>query len=90
MTIVALIQRIVKNRFGTYFNGIESFYLKNFRRFPQDHSRAILTSTDTRLSGERIIQYDSLRWSIESFFKFAKQNLSLSNCQISSEQAQKY
>jgi len=30
MTIVPLIQRIVKNRFGTYFNGIESFYLKNF------------------------------------------------------------
>jgi len=30
MTIAPLIQRIVKNRFGTYFNGIESFYLKNF------------------------------------------------------------
>ena len=55
-----------------------------------DHSSVILTSTDTRLSGERIIQYDSLRWSIESFFKFAKQNLSLSKCQIRSEQAQKH
>ena len=56
----------------------------------EDHSRAILTSTDTQLSGERIIQYYSLRWSIESFFKFAKQNLSLSKCQIRSEQAQKH
>ena len=56
----------------------------------EDHSRAILTSTDTQLSGERLIQYDSLRWSIESFFKFAKQNLSLSKCQIRSEQAQKH
>jgi len=56
----------------------------------EDHSRAILTSTDTQLSSERIIQYYSLRWSIESFFKFAKQNLSLSKCQIRSEQAQKH
>ncbi len=40
----------------------------------EDRSRAILTRTDTQLSGERIIQYDSLRWSIESFFKFVKQN----------------
>ena len=56
----------------------------------EDHSRAILTSTDTQLSGERIIQYYSLRWLIESFFKFAKQNLSLSKCQIRSEQAQKH
>jgi len=58
--------------------------------FPQDHSRAILTSTDTHLSSEMIIRYYSLRWSIESFFKFAKQNLSLSKCQIRSEQAQKH
>jgi len=43
-----------------------------------------------QLSGERIIQYYSLRWSIESFFKFAKQNLSQSKCQIRSEQAQKH
>ncbi len=42
MTIVPLIQRIVKNRFGTYFDGIESFFRKTFsqvrvrdvRRFP--------------------------------------------------------
>ncbi|GEM_PF-1420777 len=44
MTIVPLIQRIVKNRFGTYFNGIESFYLKNFLilipgLLPKDHTR---------------------------------------------------
>jgi len=43
-----------------------------------------------RLSSEMIIRYYSLRWSIEAFFKFAKQNLSLSKCQIRSEQAQKH
>ncbi len=50
--------------------------------------RAILICSDTKLSAKMIIQYYSLKWSIETFFKFAKQNLSLSRCQIRSEAGQ--
>jgi len=51
MTIVPLIQQIVKNRFGTYFNGIESFYLKNFLILIQgllskDHTRISAIASD--------------------------------------------
>ncbi len=53
-----------------------------------DHTRAVLICSDTELSSEMIIQYYALRWSIETFFKFAKQNLSLARCQIRSEDGQ--
>lgn len=56
----------------------------------EDGSKAVLLSSDTTLSGEEIIHYYSLRWTIESFFKFAKQNLSFSNCQIRSSDAQNH
>ncbi|HNR63812.1 MAG TPA: hypothetical protein PKM99_05505 [Thermotogota bacterium] len=51
MTIAPLIQRIVKNRFGTYFNSIESFYLKNFLiliqgLFSKDHTRISAIASD--------------------------------------------
>ena len=56
----------------------------------EDGSSAVLLSSDTSLSSEDIIHYYSLRWTIESFFKFAKQNLSFSNCQIRSSDAQNH
>ena len=46
MTILPLIQQIVKNGFGTYFNGIESFYLKNFLILIQ----RLLSKGPTRIS----------------------------------------
>ena len=46
MTIVPFIQRIVKNRFGMNFNGIESFYLKNFLILIQ----GLLSKGPTRIS----------------------------------------
>ncbi|MBP6982980.1 MAG: transposase, partial [Thermotogae bacterium] len=39
---------------------------------------------------EAIIEYYSLRWTIESFFKFAKQNLSLAKCHSRDESAQSH
>ena len=56
----------------------------------EDGSSAVLLSSDTSLSSEDIIRYYALRWTIESFFKFAKQNLSFSNCQIRSSDAQNH
>jgi len=56
----------------------------------EDGATAVLLSSDTTLSGEAIIHYYSLRWTIESFFKFAKQTLSFSNCQIRSSEAQNH
>ena len=56
----------------------------------ENGSSAVLLSSDTSLSSEEIIHYYALRWTIESFFKFAKQNLSFSNCQIRSSDAQNH
>jgi len=56
----------------------------------EDGSRALLVCTDRTLPSEVIIEYYSLRWTIESFFKFAKQNLSLAKCHSRYESAQSY
>jgi len=56
----------------------------------EDGSRALLACTDRNLPSEAIIEYYSLRWTIESFFKFAKQNLSLAKCHSRDESAQSH
>ncbi len=74
----------IKN--GSYLANVQSIRIpvKVMVTELEDQSRAILLCYDTALSSEMIIQYDSLRRLMETFFKFVKQNL-LARCQIRSE-----
>jgi IS4 transposase len=56
----------------------------------EDGSRAALLCSDTNLSSEQIIEYYSLRWCIESFFKMAKQDFSFAKCHVRSQDAQNH
>ena len=46
MTIVPLIRQVVQERFGTFFDSIEGFYLKNFLILIQ----GLLTNSYTSIS----------------------------------------
>jgi len=56
----------------------------------ENGARAALVSSDSQLSGEDIIRYYAQRWSIESFFKMAKQNLGLGDCHLRSQKAHRH
>lgn len=56
----------------------------------ENGSRAALVSSDSQISGEDMIRYYAHRWSIESFFKMAKQNLGLGDCHLRSEKAHRH
>jgi len=56
----------------------------------ENGARAALVSSDSQLSGEDMIRYYALRWSIESFFKMAKQNLGLGDCHLRSQKAHRH
>ncbi|WP_367363405.1 transposase [Mesotoga sp.] len=55
-----------------------------------DGRRTTLISSDTELSSEDIFLYYLHRWSIESYFKTAKQHFSLGKAGLSTEDAQKH
>ena len=50
-------------------------------RFPYQKEWRIFLSTDTSLSFVDMMEIYSIKWSIEVFFKEAKQHLGLCNCQ---------
>jgi len=56
----------------------------------ENGNRAALVSSDSQMAGEDIIRYYAQRWSIESFFKMAKQNLGLGDCHLRSEKGQRH
>ena len=56
----------------------------------ENGNRAALVSSNVNLSSEDIITYYSRRWSIEVFFKFAKQNLGLGKCHLRSLSGQRH
>src|SRR6056297_563116 len=56
----------------------------------ENGSRAALVSSDSQISGEELICYYAQRWSIESFFKMAKQNLGLGDCHLRSQKAHRH
>lgn len=58
--------------------GIVKLYIS---RFPYQKDWRIFLSTDTSLSFVDMMEIYSIRWSIEVFFKEAKQYLGLCNCQ---------
>ncbi|MEA1883562.1 MAG: transposase [Thermotogota bacterium] len=56
----------------------------------ENGTRAALVSSNSKMVGENIIRYYAHRWSIESFFKMAKQSLGLGDCHLRSEKAQRH
>ena len=58
--------------------GLVKLYIS---RFPYQKDWRIFLSTDTNLSFVEMLETYSLRWTIEVFFKEAKQHLGLCNCQ---------
>jgi len=56
----------------------------------ENGARAALVSSDSQISGEDMIRYYAQRWSIESFFKMAKQNLGLGDCHLRSQKAHRH
>ncbi len=55
-----------------------------------DGRRTTLVSSDTELSSEDIFLYYLNRWSVESYFKTAKQHFSLGKAGLSTEDGQKH
>jgi len=55
-----------------------------------DGRRTTLISSDTELSSEAIFLYYLHRWSIESYFKTAKQHFSLGKAGLSTEDGHKH
>ncbi|MBU3134290.1 transposase [Clostridium gasigenes] len=58
--------------------GLVKLYIS---RFPYQKDWRIFISTDTNLKFVDMMEIYLIRWSIEVFFKEAKQNLGLCNCQ---------
>ncbi|MFP4461099.1 MAG: transposase [Thermotogota bacterium] len=50
----------------------------------ENGTQTVLIASDTTLAGEEIILYYAQRWSIEVFFKLAKQHLGLGDCHLRS------
>lgn len=56
----------------------------------ENGTQAALIASDTTLTGEDIILYYAQRWSIEVFFKLAKQHLGLGDCHLRSAAGQRH
>jgi len=56
----------------------------------ENGTQTALIASDTTLTGEDIILYYAQRWSIEVFFKLAKQHLGLGDCHLRSAAGQRH